>query len=134
MDGGVGLISASGDGEAALERPLATLEGRLNALGQALQRDDPQAVDQAAHDLQAALSHAVERFRAAARTGVVPPALRQRLARAGAEVAAQREALARASASLDRAIDVLMPQPGPSGLYSATGGSERPLPAGGLRA
>ena len=58
MDRGVGLISPSGDGEAALERLLAALEGRLNALGQALQRDDPQAVDQAAHELQAALSHA----------------------------------------------------------------------------
>lgn len=121
------------EGTAALERPLAAVEGRLSALGLALQHDDPHAVDQAAHELQAALSHAVDHFRAAARRGGIPPALRQRLARAGAEVAAQREALARASTSLDRAIDVLMPQPGPTNLYSAAGGSERILPAGGLR-
>jgi flagellar biosynthesis/type III secretory pathway chaperone len=40
-------------------------------------------------------------------------------------VAAQREALARATASLDRAIDVLMPRTAPASLYSAHGASER---------
>jgi ABC-type transporter Mla subunit MlaD len=126
--------TVAGEGTATLERPLAALEGRLSALGLALQQNDPEVVDRAAHELQTALAQAVDQFRAAARRGGIPPALRQRLARAGAEVAAQREALARASASLDRAIDVLMPRTAPMGLYSAVGGNDRALGVGGVRA
>jgi hypothetical protein len=49
---------------------------------------------------------------------------------AGGRVAAQRESLARATAALDRAIDVLMPGE-PSGLYGASGKSERKSGLGG---
>jgi len=85
--------------------------------------------------LQAALAAAVGDFSLAARTGGVPPVLRQRLALAGGQVAAQREALARATASLDRAIDVLIPRLSSAGLYSSAGGADRSAtPGGGLLA
>ena len=58
--------------------------------------------------------------------------LRQRLALAGGQVAAQREALARATASLDRAIDVLIPRPGPAhACIPPAGGAERAGGQGG---
>ena len=110
---------------ARLEQPLAALESQLAALGTALHLQDAAAIDQAASQLHLALAAAVDHFGRAARTGGVPAPLRQRLALAGGQVAAQREALARATASLDRAIDVLMPRVAPAGFYSASGGSER---------
>jgi hypothetical protein len=92
-------------------------------------------VDCAAAELHRSLAAAVDHFSRAARNGGVPPLLRQRLALAGGQVAAQREALARATASLDRAIDVLIPRQTPSSaaLYSAAGAAERsPLSGGSL--
>jgi multidrug resistance efflux pump len=115
----------------ALERPLAAVEHQLAALGLALHRQDMTAVDQAAAELHLALARAVDHFSRAARTGGAPMPLRRRLAMASGQVAAQREALARATASLDRAMDVLLPQAGVPGvasaarLYSAAGGAER---------
>ncbi len=120
---------------AELERPLHTVEDRLQALTVALNQHDADAVDRVAAELQAALAVAVGQFSAAARTGGVPPGLRQRLMQAGGQVAAQREALARATASLDRAIDVLIPRLAPpSNLYSAGGSAERSAPGGSLLA
>ncbi len=120
---------------AELEHPLQLVEERLLALGSALQRQDAEAVDHVAAELQAALLAAVDRFGRAARSGGVPPGLRQRLAAAGGQVAAQREALARATASLDRAIEVLIPSVGNAGLYSPAGETTRTgLPGGGLLA
>jgi hypothetical protein len=117
-----------------LERPLQTVEDRLTALGVALHHQDAEEVDRVAAELHTALAAAVTHFTAAARTGGVPPVLRKRLALAGGQVAAQREALARATASLDRAIDVLIPRtPAPS-LYSAAGATDRPASVGGLLA
>ncbi len=118
-----------------LERPLQTVEDRLKALADALHHQDADTVDRVAAELQAALAAAVGDFSLAARTGGVPPVLRQRLALAGGQVAAQREALARATASLDRAIDVLIPRLSPAGLYSPAGGTDRSAaPGGGLLA
>lgn len=114
-----------------LERPLAAVEAQLGALAQALTQQDAEAVARAAADLHAALAAAVEHFTRAARNGGVPPPLRQRLALASGQVAAQREALARATASLDRAMDVLMPRQAASGLYSAFGGTDRTSGHGG---
>jgi hypothetical protein len=116
---------------ARLEQPLAALEGQLAALGTALHQQDAVAIDEAASRLHLALAAAVDHFGRAARTGGVPAPLRQRLANAGGQVAAQREALARATASLDRAIDVLLPRVTPNTLYVATGGNERPGSHGG---
>ena len=116
---------------AALEPPLKAVEDQLLALGQALHQQDVAAVDQAASSLHLALAAAVDHFGRAARNGGVPAPLRHRLALASGQVAAQREALARATASLDRAMDVLIPRLAPSALYSAAGGSERHSPAGG---
>jgi hypothetical protein len=122
---------------ADLERPLQAVEDQLTALALALHRHDAEAVDCAAAALHQALAAAVDHFSRAARSGGVPPVLRRRLALAGGQVAAQREALARATASLDRAIDVLLPRPAqaPAGLYSAAGAADRSaLPGSGLLA
>ncbi|MDP1650844.1 MAG: hypothetical protein Q8M01_21965 [Rubrivivax sp.] len=110
---------------AELEPPLLSVERQLSALGHALGGRDATAVDRAAAELHAALAHAVDDFRRAARSGGVPPALRQRLALAGGQVAAQRDALARATASLDRAIDVLIPGMATPSLYSEAGATGR---------
>jgi hypothetical protein len=119
---------------AALERPLLAVEEQLAALGQALHRQDSAALDAAAAQLHQALAQAIDHFARAARSGGVPQPLRQRLARASGQVAAQREALARATASLDRAIDVLMPRAAAPSLYSALGAAERPAGGGTLLA
>jgi hypothetical protein len=118
-------FNAVHDAAAALERPLQAVEEQLAALGQALHQQDIGAVDAAAAQLHVALAHAVDHFARAARSGGVPHPLRQRLARASGQVAAQREALARATASLDRAIDVLMPRTAAPSMYSALGSAER---------
>ena len=116
-----------------LVRPLQAVEDKLTALGLALHGQDSQAVDRVAADLHAALAAAVDHFSRAAKAGGVPPLLRQRLALASGQVAAQREALARATASLDRAMDVLIPRlpAASSSLYSAVGGNDRSGLAGG---
>jgi hypothetical protein len=119
---------------ALLERPLQAVEEQLVALGSALHRQDVAAVDAAAAQLHMALAAAVDHFTLAARQGGVPAPLRQRLAQASGQVAAQREALARATASLDRAIDVLIPRSAPANLYSAYGATERHGGGGSLLA
>ena len=121
---------------AELERPLRAVEDSLGALSLALHEQDTLAVDRVAAQLHTALAAAVDHFGRAARSGGVPPVLRQRLVRASGQVAAQREALARATASLDRAIDVLMPRSLPTGtmLYSAAGSTDRLVGSGSLLA
>ena len=116
---------------AVLETPLKAVEDQLLALGLALHQQDVAAVDHAASGLHLALAAAVDHFGRAARSGGVPAPLRHRLALASGQVVAQREALARATASLDRAIDVLIPRLAPSTLYCAGGGSDRHSPSGG---
>jgi multidrug resistance efflux pump len=116
----------------ALERPLAALEHQLAALGLALHRQDMAAVDSAAEGLHSALANAVDHFSRAARLGGAPLPLRQRLALASGQVAAQREALARATASLDRAMDVLLPRDianSATSLYGALGHADSALRA-----
>lgn len=119
---------------AELETPLAAVEGRLAALGLALQSNDSRAIEAEAAELHRALAAAIDHFTRAAREGGVPPPLRQRLALAGGQVAAQREALARATASLDRAIDVLLPGARPGHVYAAGGAAERAAYSGSLLA
>ena len=130
-------VQAAADPHSELVRPLQAVEDGLTALGLALHQRDSQAIDKVAAELHAALAAAVDHFTRAARTGGVPPLLRRRLALASGQVAAQREALARATASLDRAMDILIPRApvGASALYSAAGGAERSaLPGSGLLA
>jgi hypothetical protein len=119
---------------AELEPPLTALEDCLSGLAHALCSNDPLAIEQQASALHRALACAVGQFSRAAREGGVPGALRHRLALASARVAAQREALARATAALDRAIDVLLPDPGRPAVYGAAGGAERRLRTGQLQA
>ncbi|MFG6465623.1 hypothetical protein [Roseateles sp. BYS87W] len=107
-----------------LEQPLLAVESTLNLLGDALARRDPAAIEQHSAELHQHLAQAVQRFSEAARAGGVPAALRNRLVRAGGLLAAQRETLARGNASLDRALDVLIPSE-PTGLYGAGGKAER---------
>lgn len=117
---------------AALEALLIGVEVQLQALAAALAGPDAAALDAAASRLHTALAAALGHFAQAARSGSLPAELRHRLALAGAQVAAQREALARATASLDRALDVLLPGPASAGLYSAFGNADR-LPGPGGR-
>lgn len=115
-----------------LESALSEVEAGLGSLQAALQVDDPACVEQAAQGLQRALSQAVDHFRRAARTAAVPAHLRQRLAQASVRITVQREALARATASLDRAIDVLLPGQAPT--YGAAGVTQRLGHGGSVRA
>jgi hypothetical protein len=111
--------------QADLERSLGAVEQHLDALALALGQGDTATMDTTAAELHRALAGAINEFSRAARAGQVPAALRQRLALAGAKVAAQREALARATASLDRAVEVLMPERGANAVYAAHGGADR---------
>ena len=113
-----------------LEQPLLAVEAALNQLGDALARRDAAGIEQHAAELHQHLARAVQSFSEAARTGSVPSALRNRLVRAGGLLAAQRETLARGNASLDRALDVLIPSE-PTGLYGASGKAERRSTGGG---
>ena len=115
-----------------LEAPVERVEQHLADLHEALREGDPAALETSAAALHRALSGAVEHFRAAAHQGGVPMPLRRRLAMASARVAAQREALARATASLDRAIDVLLPARAPT--YGATGQGARQTYSGSVMA
>lgn len=107
-----------------LEPPLAALEERLGALSSALRQRDAGLIEVEAAALHRALASAVDGFGRAAHRGTIPHPLRRRLMAATGQVAAQREVLARATASLDRAIDVLLPGAG-AAVYAADGVGER---------
>ena len=107
-----------------LEPPLAAVEERLGALSAALRQRDAGLIEVEAAALHRALASAVDGFGRAARRGTIPHPLRRRLMVATGQVAAQREVLARATASLDRAIDVLLPGAGVA-VYAADGSGER---------
>jgi len=111
---------------APAQATLALLDEQLTALSQALQGRDAQALQAAADQLVAALDAAGPVLR---EPGALTPTLRRQLAYAVGRVAAHREALARATASVDRAIEVLLPAPA-AATYSAAGYNERALAAG----
>lgn len=116
-----------------LETTLAAVETQLASLGESLRANDTVAIDHHATELHRALARAVDHFSRAARSGPVPPPLRERLKLAGGLVASQRESLARATAALDRAMDVLMPRDRTSGVYTNTG-TDRALRGGVIQA
>ena len=118
-------VEAEGLAFAGLEATLREVEFRLAALGEALQLLDAQAIDSQAAKLHSALARAIACFSDAARAGPVALGLRQRLAAASGRVAAQRNALAQAPASLDRAIDILLPERSQPG-SAATADPARP--------
>lgn len=109
-----------------LHEAVTAVEEGLAGLGAALRERDTAAIDDHARALHAALADAVAAFAEAADEGRVAPSLRRRLASAGAQVAAHRESLARATASLDRAIDVLMPRDAAPRGYGRDGRPSRP--------
>ncbi len=102
------------------------LEQQLAGLLSAMCRQDPLAIELAAGSLHKSLATALDLYSSNQRLGQdLTPPLRQRLIAASGQVAALREALARATASLDRAIDVLLPQQAALGVYGASGASAR---------
>ena len=129
MTGTPGLAAQADPPE--LEIRLAAVESRLAALADALRARDPVAIVLQACELHRARAAAVNHFSPAARSGPVPPALRDRLAQASSQVVAQRESLARATAALDRALDVLLPREG-AGLYSIYGAADRGMYKSGV--
>jgi hypothetical protein len=113
---------------ATLDAALHLLDQQLNTLSTALQGRDAQALQAAADQLVAALEAAGPLLR---QPGALTPALRRQLAYAVGRVAAHREALARATASVDRAIEVLLPEPASAaGVYSASGYAQRAAGSG----
>lgn len=110
---------------ALLEPSVKLLEQRLSELATAITGRDADAIEGASGALQKALSMSITEFQRAARNGGVPPQLRQRLILAGGQVATLREVMARATASLDRAIDVLLPHNTVGAIYGAYGASVR---------
>lgn len=109
-----------------LESRVSQVEQCLGALQASLRQQSVPDTETQARGLHQALAQAVAAF--AAQPRGVPEPLRRRLSRVSAQVARERESLARATASLDRAIDTLMPDAAPRTVYSAQG-----LPAGAGR-
>ncbi|MCC6249811.1 MAG: hypothetical protein IT499_18875 [Rubrivivax sp.] len=121
-------LSLPAPARAALGPALELLDEQLGVLSTALQARDAQALLAAADQLVAALEAAGPTLRD---PRALTPALRHQLAYAVGRVAAHREALARATASVDRAIEVLLPAPAPAaGTYSARGYNERAAATG----
>jgi hypothetical protein len=108
---------------------LGDLEAALVLVQDALNQRDAAALERHALSVQRLMTEALRHGRERGRGGELAPDLRQRLAAAGAQVAAQRVALGRATASLDRAIDVLMPAE-PLGLYGQGGKTLRQRSSG----
>ena len=122
------LLPAPVPAEAPVNKALGLLDEQLAVLGQALQGRDAHALQAAADQLVQALESVGPVLR---EPGVLTPALRRQLAYAVGRVAAHRESLARATASVDRAIEVLLPTPAAAaGTYSAAGYAERPAASG----
>lgn len=120
---GAGALPASG--EEPSSRPpeaLSRLNEHLAALTLALQGRDAPALLQAADQLVATLDGVAPALR---EPGTLTPALRRQLAYAVGRVAVHREALARATASVERAIEALLPSPLPAATYTAGGFAER---------
>jgi hypothetical protein len=116
----------------SLEPTISNVEARLGELSHAMAERDSRGIENAASDLQRALASALDSFSRAARSGGVPPLLRRRLVRASGQVAAQRETLARATASLDRALEGLIPRE--AMVYDARGTASLSAHSGSLRA
>lgn len=104
---------------ALLAELLSTVEASLQALSQAVRNRDADQVAELAQDVHHALAPVVDHFGRAARQGLLPPALKQRLIRVGREVAGQRLAIAPQQMALDRALALLMPAEAtaPQGAY-----------------
>lgn len=109
-----------------LESALTAVEACLADLAQALKNRDADSTEIASTALHRALLTAVDHSTRAARSGGMPPALRRRLAMAGGQVAALREAIARASASLDKSIEILLPEAGAAKAATGYGAQGNP--------
>lgn len=118
-----------------LEAVIDRVEQGLVGLQAALRERDAPAIEMQAQALYRALADAVEQYMHCARHGGVPEPLRVRFARASAQLARQRDMLSRATAALDRAIDVLIPQPADRpALYGPAGGARSLRSTGSVEA
>ena len=121
------MTATSRHPEETLPPLLTELEAALSLVQQALSQRDAVQLEQQAAQVQRLLAEALTEARHPGRA--LPLPLRERLAQASAQMAAQRVHLARATASLDRAIEVLMPSE-PMGLYGQSGKSLRQRSSG----
>lgn len=124
------MTNAAHPSTGSLSEAIDAIDERLAVLADALRDHDGRGIDAAALDVQRALALALDRFQRG--RAPITPALRQRLGRASAAIAVQRESLARATASLDRAIDVLLPRE--AGVYNARGAADQVKHSGVARA
>lgn len=104
------------------------LEGRLQALDEALRAQDAAALDAASQALHKCLAEALAAFHQAKRSGGQPlsPLMRQKLMLAQTRVSGLQLTVHRAAASMSRTLSVLFPEePGQQatygGLQPATG-------------
>ena len=117
---------------AELEPPLLALEQQLGALGRRCASRMPPRWTMWPPSCTPLWFRRSTSSRAPPATAACRPCCAGGSRMAGGQVAAQREALARATASLDRAIDVLIPDLAPAhALYSAAGGAARAGGQGG---
>ena len=121
-----GTVTPATGAAHTLDAVVLRLEQQLAGLVAAMCHQDALAIELAAGALHKALAQAVEQCSQNKRLGfAVPDTMRQRLVAASGQVVALREALARATASLDRAIDVLMPSQAAARVYDASGAKVR---------
>ena len=104
---------------ADLDSRVSRVEHCVVALQASLRLQSVPDTEAQARDLHQALAQAVAAF-AACPGGVTEP-LRRRLSRVGGQLGRQRESLARAAATLDRAVEVMMPKASARTFYSAQG-------------
>jgi hypothetical protein len=111
---------------AGLASALAAVEDAVAALGDTFVRNDADALAAAADHLQASLRAAMTEFAQVARRGTMSAETRQRFAKVAGRVTAQREALFRATATVDQALEILIPRPlADASTYSAQGTGPR---------
>ena len=102
---------------ADLDSRVSRVEQCVVALQASLRLQSVPDTEAQARDLHQALAQVM----AICSPGALPQPMRQRLSRVAGQLGRQRECLARAAATLDRAVDVMMPNTNARTVYSAQG-------------
>lgn len=107
------------------------LEGRLQALDEALRAQDPAGLESASQALHKCLADALVAFHQAKKAGAQPlsPAMRQKLMLAQTRVTGLQATVHRAGASMSRTLNVLFPEESGQGV-GATYGALQPAASG----
>ncbi|HIV72799.1 MAG TPA: hypothetical protein H9903_17815 [Candidatus Aquabacterium excrementipullorum] len=98
------------------------LEGRLQALDEALRAQNPAELEAASQALHKCLADALAAFHQAKKTGLQPlsPLMRQKLVLAQTRVSGLQATVHRAGSSMSRTLSVLFPEePGQGATYGA---------------